>query len=425
MDTKDDPRVELLQQAKVSTDSSPGAHEVLGVHIGQYKFRRLHREGGFEVVNRAGPLRPIKWLAALFVVLFTVGCPKSGQYKTYWGDVHGHTGISDGTGSIDDYFHYARNVSKLDFVIVTDHDFGNAAPWNMPRDTWQLTQEKADEYTLPGGFVAIAGYEWTSQPKYWTPQEPLFDGPTRYYNHKNVYFPSRVDYLFSAKDAAFNSPNLLAREVLKHNGLIHNNHPDPGLEGRDQFDYDRSYDAVIVNTELLPDTLRYQGKTYSINGETTVQEFLNKGGRTGFVRGTDTHEGKPAARTAVLAGELTRPAILDALRCRRNYVISHARILLDFRINGHCMGEEIETKDKPRLSVSVKGTDTIKEVAIVRDGVIAVSFFPKGRDCQFEYVDESFTDGSYYYVRVTQVDTDEYGNPSCAWSSPIWVKHKP
>ncbi|MEW6356496.1 MAG: hypothetical protein AB1696_09230 [Planctomycetota bacterium] len=31
----------------------------------------------------------------------------------------------------------------------------------------------------------------------------------------------------------------------------------------------------------------------------------------------------------------------------------------------------------------------------------------------------------YYYVRVTQQDTDEHGNPSHAWSSPIWVKRKP
>jgi hypothetical protein len=370
------------------------------------------------------PRRGIEQLAVLLVLFFTVGCSTSGQYRTYWGDVHGHTSISDGTGSLDDYFRYARDVSKLDFVIVSDHDFGNAAPWHMPRDQWLLTQDKADEYTVKGEFVGVAGYEWTSQSKYWTPQEPLFDGPQRYYNHKNVYFSSRVDYLFSAKNAAFNSPNLLAQEVLKHNGLIHNNHPDSGLEGKDQFEYDRSYDDVIVNTELWPDAVLYQGKTYNVNGEKQVQEFLKKGGRTGFVRGSDTHEGKPAARTAVLATELTRAAIFDALGHRRNYAISHARILLDFRINGHFMGEEIESEGKPRLSVTVKGTDTIEEIVVVRDGSIALSLFPKAKDYQFEYVDESFADGSYYYVRATQVDTDEHGNHSCAWSSPIWVEDK-
>ena len=92
-------------------------------------------------------------------------------------------------------------------------------PWHMPKETWTLTQDKADQYTVNGKFVAIAGYEWTSQPKYWTPAEPLFKGPVKFYNHKNVYFPSRVDYLFSAKDSAYNSPNLLAEAVRKQSAV--------------------------------------------------------------------------------------------------------------------------------------------------------------------------------------------------------------
>jgi hypothetical protein len=132
--------------------------------------------------------------------------PAHAQYHIFWGDMHGHTAHSDGKGSLDDYFRYARDVVKLDFVVVSDHDFGNAAPWKMPKETWTLTQDKADEHTVGGKFVAIAGYEWTSQPKYWTPEEPLFQGPVKYYNHKNVCFLSRVDYLFSAKDPAYNSP---------------------------------------------------------------------------------------------------------------------------------------------------------------------------------------------------------------------------
>jgi len=37
------------------------------------------------------------------------------QYHVYWGDVHGHTSISDGKGSLDDYFTYARDAAKLLF----------------------------------------------------------------------------------------------------------------------------------------------------------------------------------------------------------------------------------------------------------------------------------------------------------------------
>ena len=87
-----------------------------------------------------------------------------------------------------------------------------------------------------------------------------------------------------------------------------------GPEGRDQWDYSPAFAAVIANTEIRPDVLYYEGKTYQLDWERLIREFLNRGGRTGFVLGTDTHDGKPEARTAVLAKELTRDAIFDALR---------------------------------------------------------------------------------------------------------------
>jgi hypothetical protein len=356
-------------------------------------------------------------------VAVLVTTPTQAQYHIYWGDMHGHTANSDGKGGLDDYFTHARDVAKLDFVVVSDHDFGNAAPWHMPKGTWTHTQDKVDQYMADGKFVAIAGYEWTSQPKYWTPEEPIFTGPVKFYNHKNVYFPARVEYLFSAKDPAYNSPNLLAQAVKKVGGLIQNNHPI-GDEARDQWDYASALESVVVNTEMGPDVMRYDGKEYKPGWQAKVREFLNLGRKTGFVAGTDTHEGKPAARTAVLARELTRPAIFEALRHRRNYAVFNAKIVLDFKIDGHFMGEEIEIEGKPRIAVEVHGTDKIEEVVVVRDGTVLHSRQPGTPRAQFEYVDETFDGNSYYYVRVIQVDKDEHGNRSHAWSSPIWVKKK-
>ena len=167
-----------------------------------------------------------RWLLVLFCFVAWLSGPAPAQYQVYWGDVHGHTSHSDGRGNLDDYFVYARDISKLDFVIVTDHDFGNGTPtWRMPQETWTLTQDKADQHTVNGKFVAIAGYEWTSQPKYWMDvaenvvSEHLFSGSPKFYNHKTVYFPSRVKHLFSAKDDAYNNPDLLAAAVLHAGGL--------------------------------------------------------------------------------------------------------------------------------------------------------------------------------------------------------------
>jgi hypothetical protein len=380
---------------------------------------RLARRGSLAVLALLLSVAPLSHRSA------------SAQYRVFWGDVHGHTSHSDGEGSLDGYFTHARDVSKLDFVIVTDHDFGNGKPgWRMPEDTWRLTQNKADDYTVAGEFIAIAGYEWTSQPKYWTEveegtlSERLFPGPPKFYNHKNVYFPERIDYIFSAKDPATMSPNLLAEVVRKHGGLVHNNHPSSGPDGKDQWDYGVVHYSVITNTEIYSDTIHYERKTYQVSMEQAVRDFLDRGGRTGFVRGTDTHEGKPAARTAVLAKELTRDAIFDALRHRRNYAVSNARIVLSFRINGHEMGEEIETAGKPRVDVEIQGTERITDVVVVRDGTVLHSLSPGMERLKFTHVDETFQGKSYYYLRVTQADKDKHGNHSHAWSSPIWVRNR-
>lgn len=353
-----------------------------------------------------------------------------GQYRLVWGDMHGHTKLSDGKGSLDDFFTYARNVAKLDFVLVTDHDFGNGPPWRMPKAEWRLIQTKADQYTANGRFIALAAYEWTSAPKYWTAwkgtnaevSERLFAGSPKYYNHKIVYLASRVDYLFSSKDLAYNSPDRLAEAVRHVGGLINNAHPDAGPEGTDQFDYTPAHAAIIANSEILPDVMRWQSKEYPIRMEQTLRTFLNRGGRTGFVGGSDTHDGHPSVHTAVLVRRLTRAALFDALRHRRNYAVTRDRIELDFRIDGHAMGEDITVPSTPLIAVAVNGTDRINEILLVRNGTALYSFKPGTSSAQFTYVDHTFAAASYYYVRVQQADTDEYGNPSCAWSSPIWVR---
>jgi Protein of unknown function (DUF3604) len=372
-------------------------------------------------------LRRIGWMGGGMLPLLLIGCS---PYRIYWGDVHGHTANSDGKGSVPDYFAYARDQAKLDFAVVTDHDFGHQAPWRMPPSVWRQTQETADAFTVAGRFVAIAGYEWTSQPKYWsgfhgdTPSEKLFEGPPRYYNHKNAYFPGPIPYLCSAKDEAFRTPDQVARAVGRVGGLIQNNHPSQGLDGRDQWDYSPESARVIRNTEIDADVVWYDGKKYETGVESVVRDYLNGGGRTGFVKGTDTHEGHPAARTAVLARVLTRTAIFDALRRRHCYAVTRNRIRLDFRINGYRMGEEVVIEDKPEIRIQVRGTDLLREVDLIRDGKVLRTWNAQSDRLRVAFQDALFQSGSYYYVRVTQMNTDEHGNASRAWSSPIWVRKR-
>jgi hypothetical protein len=180
------------------------------------------------------------------------------------------------------------------------------------------------------------------------------------------------------------------------------------------------------------------------------QDALRRGRHVGVMGASDTHHLTPGEGgvTAVLTERLDRASIFDAIRARRNYATSGARIVLDFTIDGEPMGSQIQAGDRINLSVSVEGTAAIDRVEIVRDlvdtfavirleqvaGTPRGAFYvydpgtPQGgrrsptedlRRLEVEFEDAVKPTGeTAYYVRVTQVDGHQ------AWSSPIWVSRQ-
>ena len=76
--------------------------------------------------------------------------PEPPAYRVFFGDIHGHSTLSDGSKTIDECYRAARDLAKLDFCAVTDHDHGgvgNRELW-MPdprwggRSRWDVLQEK-------------------------------------------------------------------------------------------------------------------------------------------------------------------------------------------------------------------------------------------------------------------------------------------
>ena len=79
-----------------------------------------------------------------------------------WADLHGHSVRSDGTGTPEAYYRYARDVAGLDVAALTDHDH-----WGLPfldesSEGWREIREATEAHYEPGRFVTIHGYEWTS-----------------------------------------------------------------------------------------------------------------------------------------------------------------------------------------------------------------------------------------------------------------------
>ena len=88
------------------------------------------------------------------------------KYNIYFGQLHAHTSYSDGAGSCEEAYAYAKNVDNLDFLAITDHSnsFDNADSASVTDGSmsseWLEGHELAEKYTTED-FVGLFGYEMT------------------------------------------------------------------------------------------------------------------------------------------------------------------------------------------------------------------------------------------------------------------------
>ena len=76
----------------------------------------------------------------------------------YWGDIHTHCELSDGTGSAEHSYYYARHIACLDYNALTDHgEIMMFSPLSL-----NLVERATNNAYEPGKFVAFHGIEWTN-----------------------------------------------------------------------------------------------------------------------------------------------------------------------------------------------------------------------------------------------------------------------
>jgi hypothetical protein len=330
------------------------------------------------------------------------------QPRLLWGDLHCHTESSgDGSGMVEALYRYARDVSRLDFCACSDH-----VSLNYPSVQWQQIQELAERFDEPERFVSILGYEWS----------------TVQHGDKNVYYrrdyePIRLPESGEAED--------LWKMLTGVDCLVIPHHPayPVGLRGTDWTRIDSSLVPVVEMCsthglgEYLDNPRAYGGNRPmgpSLPGG-FAQDALARGLRIGFICSSDDHSahaGKVGFLAAVYADSFDREGILDALRARRCYGTTGARILIDVTADGKPMGSVIRTAKPPRLSVHIESTAPLQLVEVVKDGDVCYSRQPDVESCAFEFAAPDL-DGpeSYYYVRVTQADGE------MGWSSPIFIEN--
>ena len=93
--------------------------------------------------------------------------PDPPALSLFFGEIHGHSNLSDGSVSIDDYFTRLRDIARVDFCALSDHDHGGVGkPELWDAGKWELTRQKVREYYEPGKFTTLLAYERDSYPYY-------------------------------------------------------------------------------------------------------------------------------------------------------------------------------------------------------------------------------------------------------------------
>lgn len=334
--------------------------------------------------------------------------------RVLWGDLHGHSQLSDGTGTPEDYFRYARDVAGLDVVALTDHDHWGLQPLAHTPELWQRIRAAVMAFHVPGRFVTLLGFEWTN----WI------------HGHRHVLYFRDEGRVLDSVQPAYESPLQLWAALAGEPALTFAHHsaggpiatnwaipPDPVLEPVTEI-------VSVHGSSEASDTPK---PIYDAVPGNTVRDALARGYRLGFVGSGDGHDGHPglaglaspsAGLAGILAESATRDAVLEALRARRVYATNGPRILMRASLGGRAMGAVFEpSRVDETLEVRVVAEAPLERVDIVRGGRVAESLACAGlSDFSFTRTVARLRAGDYLYVRAVQKDG------GAAWSSPFFAR---
>ena len=364
--------------------------------------------------------------------------------KLLWGDLHGHSGeYACGFGTIDGYWTFARDYACLDFCALTDHDHLPGHPLDLST-IWERVKKAAAYYDRPGEFAAFLGYEWTTMRN----QSPRH--PERFFGQRHVIYLGHDEPFFGCHTEEADTPEKLWRCLEGREAIVIPHHtaaPDQWGMDWDFFNPELERLVEVYSCWGGSEMPREKGnprpiKAFGGGRKGFVQEGLGRGYRFGLCAGGDSHDGCPGMTCyqrplgeaerrrwdgwlypgglhAVWAKGLTREAIFEALRARRCYGTTGARIYVKFKVNGAWMGEEIKVKPgEPRvLEAEIHGTAPLKAVVVVKNNADTAPLPVEGERCVARWVDDSPPQGGdFYYLRVVQRDGE------MAWTSPVWVE---
>ncbi len=372
--------------------------------------------------------------------------------RLLWGDIHAHIRerraqalISEadrlmGPATLEEAYRFAREVAGLHFCAITDHDV------NLTDHEWEQTIEAANDFNEPGRFVAFPGYEWGYSA-----------GFAMNFGHRNVIYRGRggtpIFRCCEERTASSHGLHEALRDTVPIEDMLvipHHTARGGGQTWQNWDYYDPDLERLCEVYSIWGSSEK-MGEPYPINylpsggyfgtAEAAghhLQDGLARGYHFGFVAGSESHDGRPSRSlihgrdlvqeskvlwppgiAAVWADDLSRDGVFDALRARRCYGTTGARIIVRFFLGDEPMGSEVTWPDPkaPRvIRAEVIGAAPIASCVIVKNNEDVFETSSGTQRLSLEHVDKAAVrPGDFYYLRVTQADGQ------MAWASPIFL----
>ena len=350
------------------------------------------------------------------------------DYGLYFGQLHAHTNLSDGTGTVEQAFEHAANVENLDFLALTDHSNSFEGQSGLPSaGTTHLGDENAEEVNASwregregaraitaqeGDFVGIYGFEMT-----WSGGAPghINTFNSEGFENRNAE-PYRKGDNYEVLEAYYNTLNENPETISQFN--------HPGDTFGDFMDF-ALYDPVIDNQMTLIEVGNGEGAIGSSGYFPSYSYYtraLDKGWHVAPTNNQDNHKGNwgdsNTARSVVLSDGLSEDAIYDAMKNYRVYATEDNDLSILYSLNGNAMGSILDEQDEINIRAEISDptdiTGETKVEVIVNGGQTLAEKTFTGGSATVEFNNLS-TGYGYYYLRITQADKQ------IAVTAPVWT----
>ena len=249
---------------------------------------------------------------------------ESTETVDFWGDLHGQSEETIGTGSADQYFAFARDLAFVDACGHQGNDF------QMTDAFWDELNRLTAAHDRPGTFVALPGYEWS--------------GNTSLGGDRNVYFPTEGRTIRRSSHALIDGGDVKGTDARTAAKLFED------LAAAGEWDVvmyahcgGRYADIEVAHDGRFERSVEVHSSWGTF--EWLLQDAFRLGYRVGVVANSDGHKGRPGASypgagsfgaigglTCFRMTELSRESLLDCMRRRRHYGTTggaYGRMIID------------------------------------------------------------------------------------------------